>query len=59
MHKNRYGYYYLSHYKGLAQKECNDFLIVTFKDIINKTEAVLLCGKLIFQQNDTMIINFG
>ena len=36
-------------------------LIVNFKDIINKTELVfiLLCGKFIFQQNDTMIIKFG
>ena len=35
-------------------------LIVNFKDIINKTELIfiLLCGKFIFQQNDTMIINF-
>ena len=35
-------------------------LIVNFTDIINKTELIfiLLCGKFIFQQNDTMIINF-
>ena len=44
----------------VAQKECNDF-DRNFKDIINKTELIFisLCGKVIFQQNDTMIINFG
>ena len=36
-------------------------LIVNFKDIVNKTNLffILLGGKLIFQQNDTMTINFG
>ena len=36
-------------------------LIVNFKDIINATELIFnsLCGKFIFQQNDTIIINFG
>ena len=42
-------------------ERCATTLIVNFKDIINKTELIfiLLCGKFIFQQNDTMIINFG
>ena len=36
-------------------------LIVNFKSIIKKTELIFvsICGKLIFQQNDTMIVNFG
>ena len=47
-------------YTGWPRKNATT-LIVNFKDIINKTELIfiLLCGKLIFQQNDTMIINFG
>ena len=47
-------------YTGWPRKNATT-LIVNFKDIINKTEFIyiLLCGKLIFQQNDTMIINFG
>ena len=37
-------------------------LIINFKDIINKMDFfyfILLGIKLILQQNDTMIINFG
>ena len=36
-------------------------LIINFEDIINKAELLFIsfCGKFIFQQNDTMIINFG
>ena len=47
-------------YAGWPRKNAMT-LIVNFKDIINKTELILisLCGKFIFQQNDTMIINFG
>ena len=47
-------------YTGWPRKNATT-LIVNFKDIINKTELIfiLLCGKFIFQQNDTMIINFG
>ena len=50
----------LSYYTGWPRKNAT-ILIVNFKDIINKTELIfiLLCGKFIFQQNDTMIINFG
>ena len=47
-------------YTGWPRKNAT-ILIVNFKDIINKTEFVfiLLCGKFIFEQNDTMIINSG
>ena len=47
-------------YTGWPRKNAAT-LIVNFKDIINKTELIFisLCGKFIFQQNDTMIINFG
>ena len=47
-------------YTGWPRKNVTT-LIVNFKDIINKTESIfiLLCGKFIFQQNDTMIIKFG
>ena len=36
-------------------------LIVNFKDIVNKTNLffILLGRKFIFQQNDTMTINYG
>ena len=36
-------------------------LIINFKDIVNKTElfSTLPGRKFIFQQNDTMTINFG
>ena len=46
-------------YTGWPRKNAMT-LIVNFKDIINKTELnfILLCGKFIFQQNDT-IIKFG
>ena len=51
---------HIQEYTGWPRKNATT-LIVNFKDIINKTELVfiLLCGKFIFQQNDTMIINFG
>ena len=51
---------YLHVYTGWPRKNATT-LIVNFKDIITKTELIfiLLCGKFIFQQNDTMIINFG
>ena len=51
---------YIYIYIGWPRKNATT-LIVNFKDIINNTELIfiLLCGKLIFQQNDTMIINFG
>ena len=47
-------------YTGWPRKNATT-LIVNFKDIINKTEFIFisLCGKFIFQQNDTMIINLG
>ena len=47
-------------YTGWPRKNATT-LIVNFKEIINKPELIfiLLCGKFIFQQNDTMIINFG
>ena len=42
-------------YTGWRRKNATT-LIVNFKDIINKTELILilLCGKFIFQQNDTI-----
>ena len=47
-------------YTGWPRKNATT-LIINFKDIINKMELIFisLCGKFIFQQNDTMIINFG
>ena len=47
-------------YTGWPRKNATT-LIVNFKNIINKTELIFvsLCVKFIFQQNDTMIINFG
>ena len=50
---------YVPHYTGWPRKNATT-LIVNFKDI-NKTELIfiLLRRKLISQQNDTMIINFG
>ena len=47
-------------YTGWPRKNATT-LIVNFKDIMNKTELifVLSCGKFTFQQNNTMIINFG
>ena len=47
-------------YTGWPRKNAT-ILIVNFKDIINKTKFMFIssCAKFIFQQNDTMIINFG
>ena len=44
----------------VAQKNATT-LIVNFKNIVNKTNLffILLGRKFIFQQNDTMTINFG
>ena len=55
-----YSYWLICLYTGWPRKNAT-ILIVNFKDIINKTELIfiLLCGKFIFQQSDTMITNFG
>ena len=48
-------------YTGWPRKNATTS-IINFKDIVNKTDffvVVLLGRKLIFQQNDTTIINFG
>ena len=50
----------LFYYTGWLRKNAT-ILIVNFKDIVNKTNLffILLGRKFIFQQNDTMTINFG
>ena len=55
-----YFIYSLFIYTGWPRKNATT-LIINFKDIINKTECIFVsvCGKFIFQQYDTMIINFG
>ena len=47
-------------YTGWPRKNATT-LIVNFKDIVNKTNLffILLGRNFIFQQNDTMTINFG
>ena len=48
------------YYIGWPRKNATT-LVVNFKDIVNKTNLffILLGRKFIFQQNDTMTINFG
>ena len=51
---------YEGHYTGWPRKNATT-LIVNFKEIVNETSLffILLGRKFIFQQNDTMTINFG
>ena len=47
-------------YTGWPRKNATT-LIINFKDIVNQTDLffILLGRKFVFQQNDTMTINFG